>query len=111
AIVRRRACPRNDLGRASSTGPCETGELALLAAELPAGCARGVRHSPLISPAWYGGPQSTANQPRNGKGGGGGKRTNDRRLQGATERRDAGQLALDAAKDQEGSKGQQDRDR
>src|ERR1700730_15567573 len=41
---------------------------------------------------------STVNDPRDGKGGGGGKRTDDCRLQGAAERRDAGQLALDAAK-------------
>src|ERR1700730_13728335 len=42
----------------------------------------------------------TDDPPRDGEGGGGSKRTDDRRLQGAADRRDAGQLALDAAEDQ-----------
>jgi len=57
------------------------------------------------------GARSTANQPRDGKGGGGGERANERRLHGAAQWRDAGHLPLDAAKDQKRGEGQRDRER
>ncbi len=52
-----------------------------------------------------------ANQPRDGKGGGGGERANERRLQSAAQWRDARHLPLDAAEDQKCCEGQRDRER
>ena len=88
-----------DQRRAAIDHAADRGTMAFAKSRHPEEMAEGVMgHGLKSKERWRG--LSTANDPRDGKGGGGGKRTDDRRLQGAAERRDAGQLAFDAAEDQ-----------